>query len=130
MKERLAKAFIAAIIAAITLVGCVTTIPKGTPVYVYVAENGIITFRGEATTPTELPKQMISAGVRPDTHIFIVGQGEVPMNHLRTIVKYCGEAGLPGCTIRLDKPKISVISGPEAKKALTPRPTSKPKIKQ
>lgn len=130
MKTKLFNSLVVAFVATIALVGCATTLPKGTPVYVYVAENGIITFRGETTTPTELPKDMISVGVRPETHIFIVGQGAVPMNHLRTIIKYCGEAGLPNCTIRLDQPKISVLSGPDAKNAIKPRTPITPKIKQ
>lgn len=124
------KLFCLLAFALFALVGCVTTLPKGTPVYVYVAENGIVTFRGETTTPSELPNRMIAIGVRPDTHINIVGQGEVPMNHLRTIVKFCGEAGLPNCTIRLDKPKISILTGADAKKAIKPKQTVTPKLKQ
>lgn len=101
---------ILALAAAAALAGCASRLPEGTPLYVYVAENGIVTFRGETMHVKELPDELKKAGARTDTHIFIIAQGAVPRNHLNEIVMNCGMAGLPNCTIR-DRKRVVVEKG-------------------
>lgn len=112
MSIKLPKALAAALSAAI-LAGCASSWPDGKPLYVYVAENGIVTFRGETMHAKEVPACLVKAGARPETHIFIVAQGNIPRDHLNAIVMNCGEAGLPNCTIR-DRMTISIVKGKTA----------------
>lgn len=98
------------------LQGCASALPPDRPAYVYVAANGIVTFRGEKVKTAELPQRLIRAGAKPETHIMIVPQGEVPREHLSAIVHDFGESGLPNCTIRENR-KISVLTGKEAANA-------------
>ena len=102
-----------AVLAAASLAGCASTKEAGQPLYVYVAENGIVTFRGETMHAKEVPANLIKAGARPETHIFIVAQGDIPRNHLNALVMSCGEAGLPNCTIR-DRMTVSIVKGKAA----------------
>lgn len=104
------KKLFPAIAAAALLAGCASRLPADKPLYVYVAENGIVTFRGDNMRAKELPDRLKKAGAITDTHIFIVVQGEVPMPFLNEIVQYCGLAGLPNCTIR-DRKKVVVEKG-------------------
>ena len=99
-----------AIAAAALLAGCASKLPADKPLYVYVAENGIVTFHGENMPPKDLPDSLKKAGAITDTHIFIVAQGEVPRPFLNNIVQYCGMAGMPNCTIR-DRKKVVVEKG-------------------
>lgn len=97
-------------VATLVFFGCATPLQKGSPAYVYVAQNGIVTFKGEAYRSSEIPEELIRAGATPSTHIFIIPQGDVPMAHMNTIVSNCGNAGLPNCTIRQNM-KITITTG-------------------
>lgn len=80
--------------------GCATRLEPGRPLYVYVAENGIVTLRGESLPSGDLPKRMLRMGATPQTRIQLVVQGDVPRSHLNSIVSSCGAAGLPNCSIK------------------------------
>lgn len=109
MTSKLPAIFLAALLA-----GCASKIPQGRPAYVYVAENGIITFRGDALKASELPERLIRAGATPDTPVIISAQGEVPRAYLTDLAMACGRAGIPNCTIR-EKLKITVQKSEGAK---------------
>lgn len=93
--------------AVLLAAGCTSRLPGGKPVYVYVASNGTVSFRGDSMKAGELPANLKSAGAVPSTHIILVAQGEVPLQHLHELVQECGNAGLPNCTIRSSR-KITV----------------------
>lgn len=93
------------------LVGCASTLPPGKPAYVYVAENGLVTFRGETLKAPELPEKLRRAGAKPTTHIMIIAQGDVPSAFLTQMAIDCGHAGFPSCTIR-EKMRISIEKAP------------------
>ena len=95
------------------LAGCASRIPAGSPAYVYVADNGVVTFRGETLRSREVPARLLKAGAKPSTHIYIVSQGDVPTGFLSEIATECGKAGLPNCTIR-ERMKISIEKASEA----------------
>lgn len=106
---------VAPLLATALLMGCATTkIPKGRPAYVYVAENGIVSFRGDTFKAIELPERLIKAGATPETPINIIAQGEVPRAHLTELAMACGRVGLPNCIIR-EKLKITAQRAEEVK---------------
>lgn len=105
--KRTIRAIAICIVAAALAAGCASTLPDGKPVYVYVASNGIVSFRGETMKSSELPERLLKAGAVPTTHIMLVAQGEVPSQHLKEMALDCGRAGLPNCTIRESR-KITI----------------------
>ena len=116
MNGKNSRATAAILVAAALLSGCVTQIQPNRPAYVYVAENGVVTFMGDQVKTADLPQRMIRAGAKPETHIMVVPQGNVPREHLSKIVMDCGEKGLPNCTIREPR-KITVLTGKDAERA-------------
>ncbi len=82
------------LVALMLLPACVSTgVRPGDNAYVYVAENGILTFHGEVVTPYDLPKELKRAGVTPQNPIRIVSQGEVPERMLMSIAGGLGRNG-------------------------------------
>lgn len=97
----------AAALLALLAAGCASRIPAGRPAYVYVADNAVVTFRGETLKAKELPERLKKAGATPQTQIFLIAQGDVPSAYLSELAMLCGRAGLPDCAIR-ERMKISV----------------------
>lgn len=96
--------------AVLLAAGCASRLPADRPVYVYVAANGSVSFRGDTMKAGELPARLKDAGAVPSTHIILVAQGEVPVQHLQELVMDCGDAGLPNCTIRGSR-RVTVETG-------------------
>lgn len=111
-KTRLVAAVILAVAAFAA--GCATKIPDGKPAYVYVAENGTVSFKGDTFSAKELPERLLKAGAVPNTRIYLIVQGDVPRAHLDAMAMECGRVGLPKCTIR-DKVRISVEKASDSK---------------
>lgn len=97
-------------IAASLAAGCASRLPADQPVYVYVADNSVVTFRGEPLKAGDLPERLLKAGATPQTHIYIVAQGDVPSAFLTQLAVDCGRAGLPDCTIR-ERKRITIEKG-------------------
>lgn len=106
----LTKNFIALGLATALLAGCVSQLPEGRPAYVYVADNGIVTFHGEKLKASELSERLKKAGAKPSTHIMLVAQGDVPNAFLSNLAVECSHAGLPNCTIK-GKKEVVVLKG-------------------
>ncbi len=119
----------AALLAALLLAGCATTLPPGKSLRVYVAENGIITFRGDPVQLSELPDKLKRAGAVPETHIDIIAQGSVPRPHLDTIAQNCGLGGLPNCVI-IEPRTFSVTTGKPGANSVPEKPKGdgRPKV--
>lgn len=100
----------ALMLAALLAAGCASRIPPGQTAYVYVADNGVVTFRGEKLKASELPERLRKAGATPKTPILLVAQGDVPSAFLTQMAVACGNAGFPDCAIR-ERVKVTVEKG-------------------
>ena len=76
--------------------GCVsTTIEENNSAYVYIAENGTITYRGEIySSPDDVIDELLSDGATPATLITLIPQGTIPAMHLQGISNDFGKKGL------------------------------------
>lgn len=111
--------------------GCVTTtIEDSDSAYVYVAENGTITYRGEIySSPSEVIDELLSDGATPSTLITLVPQGAVPAPHLKGISNDFGKKGLSHVVIRKEK-RVSAIIQEKGTGIKRQAPASVPRMKK
>lgn len=112
-------------------VGCVTTtIQDNDTAYVYVAENGTITYRGTLySTPEDVADKLLSDGATPATLVTLITQGSIPTMHLMGISNDFGRKGLSHVVIR-EKKKVSASIQKRGTGIKPPSPASVPKMKR
>ena len=95
-------------VLAIFPIGCMTTTVKShNSAFVYIAENGTITYQGNIyTSPNEVSEKLLADGATPSTLITLVPQGSIPSMHLKCISNDFGKKGLSHVVIR-DQKKVS-----------------------
>lgn len=95
--------------------GCMgPRIQPGQPAFVHVAPNGIVSFLGKPTTLHDLPVRLKKAGVKPDTVVKIVPEGDVSMLILKSIANGIGRHGMRRVVIVSDEKETSVMVGGRA----------------
>ena len=111
--------------------GCVsTTIEENNSAYVYIAENGTITYRGEIySSPDDVIDELLSDGATPATLITLIPQGTIPAMHLQGISNDFGKKRLSHVVNREQK-KVSAIIQKKGTGIKQQPPASVPRMKK
>lgn len=79
--------------------------------FVYVAGNGVITFKGRPVILNDLPQTLKKAGATRETPIKIVPQGAVSERVLRSIAGIVGRQGLRRVVIMEPRKAVTIVDG-------------------
>ncbi len=112
---------------AVSAAACMTArIRPGETAHLQVAENGVITFQGEALTLDKLPQTLKSAGATSKTPVQITVHGEVPERMLRGIVAVLERNGMRRIMIRGER-RVSAYVEEEPPAPAGGRPAARPR---
>ncbi|MGI6099901.1 MAG: hypothetical protein GX174_07555 [Lentisphaerae bacterium] len=79
--------------------------------YVYVAANGVVTFKGHPVILNELPRVLKAAGATRTTPVKIIPQGEVSTRLLYGIAGIIGRQGLTRVAIMEPRKAVTIADG-------------------